>query len=323
MTIRTAAVIGAGLAGLACARALSDAGVAVQLFDKGRAPGGRLATRRAETETGLRLGFDHGAQYLTARNPGFSAILAAHAVPWPAVGDRAGAHVAAPGMSALPRALAAGLDFAAARSVVAVEPGEAGWILHHHAGDLARGPAPSAPPESAGPFDAVAVAVPHPQAAPLLPPHLAAALTPVAVAPCWALLAAFESRLAAPDTLRPEGHALAWAARDSAKPRRTAGAECWVAHAGPAWTRDNLEQKPEQVLPDLFALLAEIAGPLPPVLHAAAHRWRYALVESPLGAPCLVDRATRIGACGDWCLGPRAEHAWDSGSALAAALLAG
>ncbi len=323
MTIRTAAVIGAGLAGLACARALAEAGVAVRVFDKGRAPGGRLATRRAETGAGLRLGFDHGAQYLTARNPGFAAILAAHAVPWPAVGDRAGAHVAAPGMSALPRALSAGLDVAAARSVVAVERGEAGWMLRHHAGDLARGPAPTEPPDSAGPFDAVAVAVPHPQAAPLLPPTLAAALAPVTVAPCWALLAAFASPLAAPDTLRPENHALAWAGRDSAKPGRTAGAECWVAHSGPAWTRANLERRPEEVLPDLLALLADIAGPLPPVAYAAAHRWRYALVEAPLGAPCLVDRAARIGACGDWCLGPRAEHAWDSGSALADALLGG
>jgi predicted NAD/FAD-dependent oxidoreductase len=85
------------------------------LFDKGRTPGGRLATRRAEISTGLRLGFDHGAQYLTARNPGFSAVLAAHAVPWPAVEDRAGAHVATPGMSGLARALATGLDVAAAR----------------------------------------------------------------------------------------------------------------------------------------------------------------------------------------------------------------
>jgi predicted NAD/FAD-dependent oxidoreductase len=321
MTIRTAAVIGAGLAGLACARALAAAGVAVRVFDKGRAPGGRLATRRAETGTGLRLGFDHGAQYLTARNPGFSAVLAAHAVPWPAVEDRAFAHVGTPGMSALPRALAAGLDVAASRSVVAVERGEGGWIIRHHAGDLARGPAPAEPPDSAGPFDAVAVAVPHPQAAPLLPTSLAAALAPVRVAPCWALLAAFASPLSAPDTLRPEPHGLAWAARDSAKPGRRAEAECWVAHAAPAWTRATLERRPEEVAPDLLALLAEVAGTLPPALHAAAHRWRYALVETPLGTPCLVDGAAGIGACGDWCLGPRAEHAWDSGTALAAALL--
>lgn len=321
--LQTAAVIGAGLAGLACARALAEAGVSVRLFDKGRAPGGRLATRRAETEGGLRLGFDHGAQYLTARGEGFAALLAAHAVPWPAVADREGARVGTPGMSALPRALAAGLDVAASRSVVGLDRDGDRWSVLSHAGDLARGPAPEAPPEREGPFDAVAVAVPHPQAAPLLPPSLADALAPVRVAPCWALLAAFDSPLALPDTLRPDGHAIAWAARDSAKPGRTAEAECWVVHAGPAWTRANLERRPEDVAPALLDLLAGLAGPLPRVLHAQAHRWRYALVEAPLGTPCLVDAAARIGACGDWCLGPRAEHAWDSGTALAARLLAG
>ena len=45
------AVIGAGVAGVAgaaCARALSLAGHSVRVFDKARGPGGRLATRRVE-----------------------------------------------------------------------------------------------------------------------------------------------------------------------------------------------------------------------------------------------------------------------------------
>ena len=41
------AVIGAGLAGAACARGLQAAGVQVTVFDKSRGVGGRLATRRA------------------------------------------------------------------------------------------------------------------------------------------------------------------------------------------------------------------------------------------------------------------------------------
>ncbi|WP_204251139.1 NAD(P)/FAD-dependent oxidoreductase [Elioraea rosea] len=320
MPIRSAAVVGAGLAGLACARALAEAGVAVRVFDKGRSPGGRLATRRVEAE-GRRLGFDHGAQYLTARGDGFGAVLAAHAVQWPEVADREGAHVGAPGMSALPRALAAGLDVAASRSVIGLSRDNDGWHVAHHAGDLARAPAPESPPERAGPFDAIAVAVPHPQAVPLLPAELSARLASVRVAPCWALLAAFAERLAAPDTLRPASGAIAWAARDSAKPGRSAEAECWVVHAGPDWSRAHLERKPDEVASLLLAELGALTGPLPAVLHGAAHRWRYALVEAPLGAPCLADAAAGIGACGDWCLGSRAEHAWDSGTALAKALL--
>uniref|UniRef100_UPI0018DF9768 FAD-dependent oxidoreductase n=1 Tax=Neoroseomonas rubea TaxID=2748666 RepID=UPI0018DF9768 len=68
----TIAILGAGLAGLAAARHLAARGVPVRLFDKGRAPGGRLATRRAD-HAGRRLQFDHGAQYLRAAGPGFAA----------------------------------------------------------------------------------------------------------------------------------------------------------------------------------------------------------------------------------------------------------
>ncbi|WP_296703062.1 NAD(P)-binding protein [Thiocapsa sp. UBA6158] len=65
------AVIGSGMAGLACARRLTEAGHAPVVFDKGRGIGGRLATRR--TPEGWQ--FDHGAQYITTSSPGFQALL--------------------------------------------------------------------------------------------------------------------------------------------------------------------------------------------------------------------------------------------------------
>ena len=58
------AIIGAGMAGIACADALQAAGHAVAVFDKGRGPGGRMSTRRMETPLGT-VAFDHGAQYFT------------------------------------------------------------------------------------------------------------------------------------------------------------------------------------------------------------------------------------------------------------------
>ena len=41
------AVVGAGIAGAACAASLQQAGVQVTLFDKSRGVGGRMSTRRA------------------------------------------------------------------------------------------------------------------------------------------------------------------------------------------------------------------------------------------------------------------------------------
>ncbi|MDE2121191.1 MAG: NAD(P)-binding protein, partial [Betaproteobacteria bacterium] len=67
-TPRTVAVVGAGLAGLACADALREAGQRVWLFDKSRGPSGRAATRRGDDWS-----CDHGAQYFTADDPDFAA----------------------------------------------------------------------------------------------------------------------------------------------------------------------------------------------------------------------------------------------------------
>ena len=71
-----AIVVGAGMAGLACGRALADRGHSVALFDKGRRPGGRMAARTTDTPLGP-VGFDHGAPYMTARDAGFRDAVAA------------------------------------------------------------------------------------------------------------------------------------------------------------------------------------------------------------------------------------------------------
>ncbi|MDD5480019.1 FAD-dependent oxidoreductase, partial [Rhodoferax sp.] len=66
------AIIGAGMAGISCARALVQAGQRVTLFEKSRGLGGRMATRDSAFGS-----FDHGAQYFTARDKRFVQALEA------------------------------------------------------------------------------------------------------------------------------------------------------------------------------------------------------------------------------------------------------
>ncbi|MGH8355151.1 MAG: FAD-dependent oxidoreductase, partial [Pseudomonas sp.] len=60
------AIIGTGIAGLSAAQALHAAGHAVQLFDKSRGSGGRMASKRSDAGA-----LDLGAQYFTARDRRF------------------------------------------------------------------------------------------------------------------------------------------------------------------------------------------------------------------------------------------------------------
>ena len=311
--MRPIAILGAGLAGLSAAQALTAAGCPVRLFDKGRAAGGRLATRRIE-HAGQTHRFDHGAQYLRAERPGFAALLeAAGTLPWPDAKRR----VAAPGMSALGRHMAAGLNLASQRHVTALHREEEGWMVAHLDAGLVRPgrPLPDLTPERDGPFGAVLVTFPAEQAIPLLPAHMAGPLGAIEYAPCWTVLAGFDARLDLPDTLRYHGP-IGWAARDSAKPGRDSGQENWVIQAGPEFSREYLESPPETVI---AALLAALPAPTP--LFAVAHRWRFSLLEVALGQPCLWDGALGLGYASDGCLAGRAESAWESGQALAQKVL--
>lgn len=347
------AIIGAGIAGLTCARTLADQGLTVRVYDKGRGPGGRLSRRRhTNPEAGgpqsggpaREWHFDHGAQYFTARDPAFRRVVESWmheglVAPWPgrlvAIEDGArfidkAAHpvryVGVPGMHAVAQHLAetmpatctlrSGVRVAVARRL------RDGWELESDQG------------EPLGRADALVVATPAPQAAGLLAdvPDLAAQADAVEMAPCWALMLGFDAPLPAGPAgaiagafvNRTTGPAsrLSWIARNTAKPGRPADAECWVAHATGAWTQGHLEQSPEDVRGPLTEAFFDALG-LPPVTPAVceAHRWRYAIVDAPLNAGCLFDASAMVAACGDWCGAARVEGAYLSGAAAAGRLL--
>ena len=300
----TVGIIGAGVAGLACARRLAENGIAARLFDKGNRPGGRLSSRVADEHA-----WDFGAPCLTVSHPQFAGAVAdwqAHGVVAPWRGGPAGTLVGTPGMSSLVEALGAGLDVHHSALVHSLACDVGGWSA------LGSG-------DSNERFEALILAVPAEQAAPLLSLHdlgMAREAASVRSSPCWTLLAAFAEPLAnLPDWTENRG-AIARAVRNSSKPGR-GSSECWVIHASTEWSSANLERDRDEVVALLLAELQVLAGyPLPQPTVARAHRWRFAL---PLGArsgPLWNDRL-RLGACGDWTLDGSVEGAWLSGVRLA------
>jgi predicted NAD/FAD-dependent oxidoreductase len=316
------AVIGAGIAGLACARELVRADADVTVFERSRSLGGRLSTHHDGP-----LVFDQGAQFITARSRAFLNYIgvarrAGAVEPWkPRLieDDRSWSepieewHVGSPGMNALLRPLQRGVNIRSGVSVRELLPGQRGWQLQTDAGRQDRV------------FDALAVATPAPQALTLLGPHGRAFrhLTDVRMAPCWIGMMAFQDPVdAGAEARRWTQGALTWAACDSSKPNRPQGWQCWVVHASPAWSREHLVVDARDVARLLFQEFSAALGVvLPKPDFLAAHRWRDALVEHPLGLPYLVDEEIAAGACGDWCIAPRVEAAYESGRTLAQSLL--
>lgn len=302
------AVVGAGMAGLACGEALVAAGHPVVLFDKGRGAGGRMSSRRMATPLG-EVGFDHGAQYITARDPAFRAQVQAWSAaglvePWPAAGEDA--WVGAPAMNAPLKAMSADLDVRWKVRVETLTREAGGWRVG--GGDLDEGG-----------YDAVLCALPAEQAAALLgavAPAFAARAAATQSDPCWTVMAGFADRLPiGADVLRRAGD-VAWAARNSSKPGRS-GPESWVVQASPDWSRLHLERSETEVTGELLASFYAVAETAPRATVAlAAHRWRYAR-SGASGEGALWNAGAGLGACGDWLSGPRVECAWLSGRQLA------
>ncbi|RYF08521.1 MAG: FAD-dependent oxidoreductase [Comamonadaceae bacterium] len=339
------AIIGAGMAGVACARTLVQAGHDVMVFEKSSRAGGRTTT--LESAFG---GFDAGAQYFTVRDPRFQKALdtvPGLCRPWSAttvrVLDAAGrvaaaapppgeSHwVAAPSMEALVGTWAKPLlqagQLLTGTQVTRIERDavrDTCWQIrtealdgsgHVHAG-----------------FDAVLLSQPSVPAVALLElsgvaTSFAKEIASVTIAPCWTLMVAFAQAVRPGlTTLGPQWnaarsthHRIAWLARESSKPGRSQ-IERWTVQASPAWSAEHLEDDAARVQAKLTKAFAEITGIRAEPTHAAARRWRYAQTIQPLGRSHAWDAAAGVGACGDWCLGHRLEDAFISGLEMALAV---
>lgn len=316
------AIVGAGIAGAAAARTLSDHGHHAVLYDKGRGAGGRGSTRRVGPWS-----FDHGVQSFTARDDRFARWLPSWQqrgviLPWRArVMDlqsarashaTAARYVGRPGMSALVGHLLAGAEVHFGIEVAALDAVPRGYRLVDRMG------------VELGTFDAVLLAVPPAQAARLLPPRspLRKTVAAVEMAPIWALMVAFEDPLPWPwEAAVGDGGAFGWLARSGSKPGRQ-NADAWVMHAGEDWSAAHLEDSAEAVSAAMLIALFERLGiePRTPA-YVAAHRWRYARARRPLGRGALVDRELRLAVAGDWCVDGRLEGAYLSGVAAAQHLI--
>ncbi len=318
---RSVAVIGAGIAGATVARALARAGHSVHVFDKARGPGGRLATRRVEwvdrqghavhnAARPRRLGL-HGQR---SGLPDLCRTLPSRRVGWssgspgwrPAVCRSRAARCCTCPRPTCPRCVVICLDGVPVSLSFAVDGlhrDARGWQVQ--AGGVRH----------ASTFDAVVLALPPAQAAPLLNPHRpdwARHASTALMQPCWTLMGIADD----PDTRVAAG---TWLGRPPARwpgccattrvraGPRVPGQAHWVAHARTGWSRRHLEQPAAWVQQQMQAALAECLGRPVEWQHCAVHRWRYALPQAHGTAP------RRIGA------GGTRRKAWVSAATFSAA----
>jgi predicted NAD/FAD-dependent oxidoreductase len=307
-------IVGAGLSGLVAARSLTDAGASVVVVDKGRSPGGRLATRRIGAAT-----LDHGAQFFTARTPAFQRrvddwVERGLVAVWShGFGDSDGhpRYGATAGMNSLAKDLAIGLDVRCSTMAFAVRPAETGddWNVVIDDGTVHAA-------------DAVIVTSPLPQSFALLADaglELDETLMRTDYDRTIALLATLDRppTITAPGGIQRPTPQVSFVADNVAK--GVSAIPAITLHAAAEWSEQHWDDDIEALQRSLVELAAPWTGDAR-IDEAQVKKWRFATPRSTWPDPCWVAPGGRVVLAGDAFDGPRVEAAHNSGLAAAHAL---
>jgi predicted NAD/FAD-dependent oxidoreductase len=308
-------VVGAGLAGLMAGRALVNAGHGVFLVDKGRSPGGRLATRRIGRAT-----LDHGAQFFTVRSDEF----AAHVDRWAerglvkewcrgfAVDDGHPRYVVAGGMNALAKHLAAGLEVRCSTLVFALRPGDtSAWSVGLDDGTCIAA-------------DAIVLTCPLPQSFSLLITagvELPLDLRSTDYDRTLALLAVLDvpAAVPAPGGVQDADETFSFVGDNQAK--GVSAVPAVTFHARPSWSLERWDHPRDEVHAELVERARPWLGDAI-LVESQVKRWRFATPQRLWPDPCWLapDAPGPLVLAGDAFAGPRVEGAALSGLAAAEAL---
>jgi len=314
-------IIGAGICGLFAAEVLKESGKAARLVDKGRSPGGRMATRRHPS--GGRM--DHGAQFFTAREDIFkeyvdSWMRGGCAREWfrhsPVDSDPEGypRYGGIRGISDIPKELAKRHNIHLATRITSMNYSDQVWTLRAETGETWSGAW-------------LLVTAPLPQALALmdaseipLRPEWDQRLRDVRFERALAILVELDGPSAIPDP----GHlpildndVLAWAA-DNQKKGIAPDHPLLTLHTTSKFAEDYWDAPEDEILPIALEAAEPFLGAK--VTAATRHRWKFTRPINPLQERYYLDKDLRLAIAGDAFGGPRVEGSALSGLAVGAAL---
>lgn len=322
------AVIGAGMAGLACAQQLNQAGYSVVVVEKSRGLGGRVATRRLHGTIA-----DHGACFLKPKDE-FSSqfveslrqrdILRVWEGEFIEESRNASPqlrYVAPAGMSTVAKPLAEGLNVILNQRVIAINPTlNHQWCLQLSANNEIIT------------TKALVIAIPAPQALELLESlennsldsEFIQQLRSVEFIPSISVMAGYATTsqpLPRWQAFTPEQDPiLGWIGFDSNK-RLDASQPVFVVQSSANFAEKNIDIEDLQPVGKKMLQTAAQLTELPWLENPEwlqVHRWRYAFPANPLETACLsAETPLPLVCCGDWCGGNLIPGAIKSGLAAA------
>lgn len=334
------AVIGAGLSGATAGAVLAEAGHQVVLYEKSRGSGGRLSTRRLESDNG-HVSVDHGNPYLRAETPEFAAFLKELQQKgvlriWEGQMGRyetekglfeadkdqqTPVYIAANGMNTVIKHLTRRLEVLSGQkisgltNIASSSSKKRPWVLN-------------TPSMNVFEADAVVVAVPAVQAYGLVSTaqdepelrYMITRLDEVSYTASYSTMAGYSGLEPFPFRAITCNHpVLSFITCENSK-RDISGEQVFIAQTTDAFTRSLMnEREKSDVEPLVLQAMGEVLGAWAARPNwSQTHLWRYRSPRKPLSEPYLVsnDQNAPLAVTGDYFQGTTAEAAYISGLRL-------
>ena len=312
------AIIGAGFS--AAVFSVLIQGFDLKIFDKGRGPGGRSSSRRVDN-IGI---FDHGLQFINSENTEFINFLKKNLSNW--IKEWNGDFIDFDKNQILPKSIKyiginGNNDFVKKlisipsyykKELLKISKKSGEWLLEFT-------------DKSQEMADILVLTIPMEQCKNITQSLNINFLFKGSMEPNITTMIAFESTkfIKTSGYLFKTNNILGWAANESSKSRlaNTDSLQLWTLQSSTSFADANCKNFKIEKLSVMNRMIKEFSNilgiPDMKIIHKDAHSWLYAYKKDVFEKEFFWDDQLKLGICGDWMCGSKAEDAWRSASMLA------
>ncbi len=312
-------VIGSGISGATIANLLNKK-FQVNLYDKGRGPGGRASFKRIKGQ----IGFDHGTQYFSPKTIEFKKF-ANRLIKIKVLKKWSGNHIflnskkkenkkhikiiGKKGNNDICKFLLKKVKCFYQSEVKKIYYKNKLWFLLFTDGKIRT-------------YKGVILTCPFPQLKKLSEKFINNTFIKrkLKMDANITVMIAIKKNKKSPSSFLFDDPVLGWAGNENTKKRFKSKYDLWTLQSTFKWANKNIDQnkknlkKNSKILIDKFFKLTKVKKTK--VIYSINHGWKYSSNSKPLKIRSYWDPQKKIGVCADWFIGPRLESGWISAQDL-------
>ena len=310
-------VVGSGISGSTVAKLLSKK-YSLEVFDKARGPGGRTSNKRYKRN----LSFDHGLQYISPKNLEFSKFiknLKRNKIlkKWEGkhfnfssrkkntlikyIGKKANNDICKFSLKKI--------NASYYTAVKKINFNSNYWCVTLEDNKKIK-------------FKSIILTMPYPQIKTIAKNYLNKSFLNMNVKmnPGITVLVVYKGNTIPLSSIKFKNSFIEWAANENSKKRFKSNVSLWTIQTNSNWAKKfinkykNNQIKTTNIVLNEFSRLTGINNNDKIFDHI--HGWKYSFSSNKTNLKSYWSKKYRLGVCGDWFLGPKAEHAWLSANDL-------